>query len=80
LTVSKVQQQERGGIKDAMRILGTGMRTVEDMAAAGLLPGAAKFNRRWSFDLEKLRQYVEDKEREIANAPTKSTKRVFLER
>jgi hypothetical protein len=76
--VSKAQQQERGDVKDAMRILGAGMRTVEDMAAAGLLPGAAKFNRRWSFDLQKLRRYVEEKEREIWER-AEGTKRVFLE-
>ena len=36
----------------------------QSMAANGKLPGAAKINRRWTFDPAKLRQFVRNKERE----------------
>jgi hypothetical protein len=51
---------ERGGIDDAVAILGLKKRTVESMALRGRLPGAAKLTNRWTFDLELLRTYVRD--------------------
>jgi hypothetical protein len=51
---------ERGGIDDAVAILGLKKRTVEAMALRGQLPGAAKLANRWTFDLELLRTYVRD--------------------
>jgi hypothetical protein len=51
---------ERGGIDDAVAILGLKKRTVEAMALRGELPGAAKLANRWTFDLERLRTYVSD--------------------
>jgi hypothetical protein len=51
---------ERGGIDDAVAILGHKKRTVEAMALRGQLPGAAKLANRWTFDLELLRTYVRD--------------------
>lgn len=60
---SHVLKSERGGVAEAAAILGLPVRTVQDMAARGELPGAAKFGRRWTFDPEKLRRFVRDKER-----------------
>jgi hypothetical protein len=40
---------ERGGVNDAVSILGLKRRTVESMAARGELPGAAKLANRWTF-------------------------------
>jgi hypothetical protein len=54
---------ERGTIEAAMAILGLPERSVQDLAARGQIPGAAKFGRRWTFDLEKLRRHVKQKER-----------------
>jgi hypothetical protein len=54
---------ERGTIDAARAILGLPERSVQDLAARGQIPGAAKFGRRWTFDLEKLRRYVKQKER-----------------
>jgi hypothetical protein len=51
---------ERGGIDDAVAILGLKKRTVEAMALRGQLPGAAKLANRWTFDLDLLRTYVRD--------------------
>ena len=42
------------------------VRTVQDMAKAGELPGAVKVRRRWTFDLAKLRKMMRDEERRQA--------------
>jgi hypothetical protein len=39
-------------------------RTVQEYAKRGKLPSAAKVGRGWSFDPERLRQYVKQKEEE----------------
>ena len=55
---------ERGISQDAARIIGVSARTVQDMAQNGELPGAVKVRRRWTFDLQKLRDKMrEDKRR-----------------
>jgi hypothetical protein len=51
---------ERGGINDAVAILGLKKRTVEAMALRGELPGVAKMAHRWTFDLDLLRTHVQD--------------------
>jgi Helix-turn-helix domain len=55
---------ERGSSEEAMVILGLPRRTVQNMAARGELPGAAKLGRVWTFDLAKLRRHVTMKERQ----------------
>jgi hypothetical protein len=55
---------ERGSIEQAVAILGVPLRTVQDLAARGEIVGAAKIGRRWTFDLQKLRLLVKQKERE----------------
>jgi hypothetical protein len=55
---------ERCAIDQAVAILGLPLRTVQDLAARGEIMGAAKIGRRWTFDLEKLRRFVRDKERQ----------------
>src|ERR1700674_1294785 len=57
--------RERLTIDDAVAILGLPVRTLQAMASRGRIPGAAKFGRRWTFDLRKLRQLVELREREV---------------
>lgn len=57
-------QPERGNIKDAAAIYGLPLRTVQSMAKNGEIPGAAKFGRRWTFDLGKVRRHVRLKEQE----------------
>lgn len=54
---------ERCTIEHAVLIIGLPKRTVQDMAARGELPGAAKFRRRWTFDINKLRKFVAEEER-----------------
>src|SRR5262249_36545040 len=52
--------RERGGIDDAVAILGLKRRTVENMGGRGELPGAAKLANRWTFDIDQLRGFVRD--------------------
>ena len=59
-----VERSERGTAKQAAAILGAPTRTIQDLAARGEIPGAAKLGRCWTFDLEKLRRLVRQKERE----------------
>ncbi len=54
--------RERGTIEQAVAVLGISVRAVQSMAAAGQIPGAAKFGRRWTFDLGKLRRFVDERE------------------
>jgi Helix-turn-helix domain len=55
---------ERVSIEKAAAILGPVVRTVQDLAARGEIPGAAKIGGRWTFDIEKLRRLVRQRERE----------------
>ena len=49
---------ERVSIEDAMRISGLKMRTLQNLAAQGAIPGAAKPAGRWTFDIAQLRRWV----------------------
>jgi hypothetical protein len=60
--------RERGTIQQAVSILGYEPRTVRAKAARGLLPGAAKMDGSWTFDLVKLRNYVAFKETEVCQS------------
>jgi hypothetical protein len=55
---------ERVPIEQAAAILGSPDRTVQDLAARGKIPGAAKIGGRWSFDVAKLRRLIKQRERE----------------
>ena len=55
---------ERVSMEKAAAILGSPVRTVQDLAARGEIPGAAKIGGRWTFDIEKLRRLVRQRERE----------------
>jgi hypothetical protein len=72
--VRRELRKERGNIDDAVAILGLSRRFVQERAASGLLPGAAKFGRRWTFDLGKLREHVKEREAETCER-AKSLKR-----
>ena len=58
---------ERIKAQIAARMLGISLRSVQVMAARGELPGAAKIGRIWTFDVARLRGFVEDKEAECLN-------------
>jgi hypothetical protein len=51
-------------ISGAVARLGLEPRTVRSMAAAGRIPGAAKFGDTWTFDVIMLDAFVSEKERE----------------
>src|SRR5947209_6027680 len=55
---------ERVKMAAAVVITGEDVRTLQALAAAGRIPGAAKLSRNWSFDEAKLRAWVRGKERE----------------
>jgi excisionase family DNA binding protein len=57
------EPSERGTVAQAARILGVGNRKVQDMSAQGKIPGAAKMGRLWTYDLTRLRRFVEQQER-----------------
>lgn len=51
----------------AATILGVSQRTVQSMATAGELPGAARIGGTWTFDSEKLTAFVKQRERDAEN-------------
>jgi hypothetical protein len=53
---------ERGSIEKAAAILGLKPRKLQTMSQRGQIPGAAKLGRLWTYDLAKLRQYVDQQE------------------
>jgi hypothetical protein len=59
-----VPGSERVSVEKAAAILGPPMRTLQALAARGEIPGAAKLGGRWTFDIEKLRRLVRQRERE----------------
>jgi hypothetical protein len=56
--------RSRCKIDGAVARLGLEARTVRNMAAAGDIPGAAKFGDTWTFDVALLDAFVAEKERE----------------
>lgn len=58
---------ERILVAQAASILGLPPRTVQDAAAKGSIPSAAKILGRWTFDERRLRAWV--REREVAACP-----------
>jgi hypothetical protein len=57
-------KSRRCQMEGALERLGGSARTIRNMAAAGKIPGAAKFCGVWSFDIALLDAYVGEKERE----------------
>src|SRR5262249_58588116 len=53
---------ERGTAKQAAVILGLKPRKLQAMSQRGEIPGAAKLGRQWTYDLAKLRGFVEQQE------------------
>lgn len=49
---------ERVSISQAVQISGLKMRTLQNLAAQGVIPGAAKPAGRWTFDIAQLRQWA----------------------
>lgn len=59
-------QPERVGIKEAALITGLKPRTLEAMARQGRVPSAAKLGKLWSFNVERLRQWLSEQETRTA--------------
>src|SRR5262245_6152254 len=57
-------RDERASVKTAASMLGLPLRTVQHLAARGEIAGAAKFGRRWTFDVEKLKRQIRERERQ----------------
>ena len=53
---------ERIQSHQARAILGVSLRSVQNLAAGGVLPSAAKYARDWTFDEKALRGYVAERE------------------
>jgi excisionase family DNA binding protein len=51
----------------AAAILGVSQRTVQSLAIAGELPGAARIGGTWTFNSEKLTAFVKQRERDAEN-------------
>jgi hypothetical protein len=51
---------ERVCIADAVRISGLKLRTLQNLAAQGAIPGAAKPAGRWTFDISQLRRWARE--------------------
>ena len=56
--------RNRCKIDGAVTRLGLEPRSIRNMAAAGKIPGAAKFGDIWTFDVAMLDAFVSEKERE----------------
>jgi hypothetical protein len=63
--VRTVAEAERGTAKQAAAILGLKPRKLQAMSQRGKIPGAAKLGRQWTYDLAKLRGFVEQQEQAI---------------
>lgn len=59
-----VEGAERVPICQAVLITGKRRRTIQALAAAGKIPGAAKLGGQWSFDERRLRGWVSEQEME----------------
>lgn len=57
---------ERIDARAAALITGRSVRAVQDMAARGQIPGAAKIGRAWTFDEMTLRDWIRQLEAEVA--------------
>lgn len=68
---------ERITVEEASPILGLPARTIQQMAARGIIPGAAKFGRRWTFDERKLRAFIRGREEETQRTANASSARVL---
>lgn len=62
MTVLVQQAAERVLIAQACRMTGLSRRNVQDMAARGDIPGAAKLGGRWTFDAATLRRWIKSRE------------------
>ena len=62
---------ERIKASQAAGVLGVSKRLVTLMASRGELPGAAKIASLWTFDKNKLQEYVKERENECLRARTK---------
>jgi hypothetical protein len=59
---------ERIRSRDAARITGLSLRTIQEMSARSEIPGAALLGSRWTYDEAKLRRWIQARE-EAASVP-----------
>ena len=50
--------------REAARILGLSIRSVQGMAIRGEIPSAARIGARWTFDVERLQSWIKELEAE----------------
>ncbi|HXT81402.1 MAG TPA: helix-turn-helix domain-containing protein [Acetobacteraceae bacterium] len=55
-------------VSDVARLTSIGRRAVQDMAAAGKIPGAAKLGGLWTFDPDKLSRWITQRERQACRS------------
>lgn len=68
-------QRERIEIPEAVAITGMKKRNLQDAALRGEIPGAAKMGKCWTFDVVKLRRWVQEREEEACrNARPRQTR------
>lgn len=60
--IEKYNQPERIPVREAAKITGRNLRTVQHYAKKGLIPGAALLMGRWTFDEVRLRAWVKGEE------------------
>ena len=58
-----MQPVERGTAQQAAAMLGLKPRKLQTMSVHGDIPGAAKLGRLWTYDLAKLRQFIDQQEK-----------------
>lgn len=68
------EQSERVKVAAVVRMTGYSLRQVQELAAAGKIPSAAKLGAQWSFDPVRVRRWIKQKERE-AECPRQTSSR-----
>lgn len=65
-TIPQITQRVR--LADVARITTLSTRQVQKLAAAGQIPGAAKFGRIWTFDPIKIHAWINNQEASVCQA------------
>jgi predicted DNA-binding transcriptional regulator AlpA len=67
---------ERVRAGDVRRMTSLSIRQIQDMAAKGDIPGAVKLGGVWTFDPSRVRAWIREKERCLANPETSTNARI----
>lgn len=60
-----MSSHERILLPEAQGITGLSKRTLQQLSQRGLVDGAAKLGRRWTYDHKRLRKWVQEQERAV---------------